>query len=152
LLQQLSESFLVKDLGPLHYFLGIEVAFNSWGMVLTQRKYAQDIIRPVHIENCKHVSTPLCYTEKLSKHNDVPLCEKDSFAYQSTVGVLQYLTLTRPDLFFAVKKACRFLAKPTYVHWEAVKRTLRFIKGMIATGLRFTRSSSTLLSIFTDAD
>jgi hypothetical protein len=73
-------------------------------MVLTQRKYAQDIIRPVHIENCKHVSTPLCYTEKLSKHNDVPLCKKDSFAYQSTVGALQYLTLTRPDLFFCCQE------------------------------------------------
>jgi hypothetical protein len=45
LLQQLSTSFLVKDLGPLNYFLGIEVASNSGGMELSQWKYAQDILR-----------------------------------------------------------------------------------------------------------
>ena len=68
------------------------------------------------------------------------------------VGGLQYLTLTRPDIFFAVNKVCQFLSKPTGIHWEAVKRILRYVKGTIDTGLRFTRSTSTLLSIFTDAD
>jgi hypothetical protein len=152
LLQQLSESFPVKDLGPLNYFLGIEVASNSGGMILTQHKYAQDILGQVHMENCKPVSTPLCVSDKLSKHNGVPLCENDVFAYCSTVGALQYLTLNRPDLSFAINKACTFLAKPTHIHWEAVKRILRFVKGTIAIGLRFTRSSSALLSIFTDFD
>jgi hypothetical protein len=78
----------------LNYFLGIEVTSNSGGMILTQRKYAQDILRRVHMENCKPVVTPLCVSEKLSKHNGVPLCEKDVFAYRITVGALQYLTLT----------------------------------------------------------
>jgi hypothetical protein len=45
LLQQLSTSFHVKDLGPMNYFLSIEVASNFGGMVLTQRKYAQDILQ-----------------------------------------------------------------------------------------------------------
>jgi hypothetical protein len=95
------------------------------------------------MENCKLVSTPLCVNDKLSKHNGVPLCEN---------GALQYLTLTWPNLSFVVNKACQILAKPTHIHWEAVKRILRFVKGTIATGLRFTRSSSALLSIFTDSD
>jgi hypothetical protein len=84
LLQQLSASFPVKDLGPLNYFLGIEVASNSGGMVLTQRKYAQDILRRVHMENCKPVTTPLCVTDKLSKHSGVALCEKDAFTARSS--------------------------------------------------------------------
>jgi hypothetical protein len=152
LIRQLFDSFPVKDLGPLHYFLSIEAASNSRGMILTQRKYAQDILRHVHMENCKPVSTPLCVNDKLSKHNGTPLSDQDAFAYRSTVGALQYLTLTRPDLAFTVNKVCRFLSTPTNMHWEAVKRILWFVKGTIATGLRFQRSQSTLLSIFTDAD
>jgi hypothetical protein len=57
-------------------------------MTLTQRKYAQDIIRRVHMENCKPVSTPLCVTDKLSKHNGTLLSEQGAFAYHSTVGGL----------------------------------------------------------------
>jgi hypothetical protein len=72
--------------------------------------------------------------------------------YRSTVGALQYLTLTRPNLSFVVNKVCQFLFKPTDAHWEAVKRILRFVKGTATMGLLLKKSSSTLLSIFTDAD
>lgn len=152
LLQQLSASFPVKDLGPLSYFLGIEVAFNPGGMVLTQKKYALDILKRVKMENCKLVSTPMCVHDKLSRNNGSRLGDQDAFVYRSTVGALQYLTLTRPDLSFAVNKVCQFLSQPTDIHWEAVKRILRFVKGTASTGLNFRRSPSTLLSIFTDAD
>jgi histone deacetylase 1/2 len=70
----------------------------------------------------------------------------------SLVGGLQYLTLMRPDLSFAVNKVCQYLSQPTTTHYEAVKRILRYIRGTVSTGLRFRRSSSTGLSIFTDAD
>jgi hypothetical protein len=104
------------------------------------------------MENCKPVQTPLCVSEKLSSFSGTSLGDQDTFLYRSTVGALQYLTLTRPDLSFAVNKACQFLSKPTDVHWEAVKRILRFVKGTAHTGLQIRKSPSTLLSIFTDAD
>jgi hypothetical protein len=44
------------------------------------------------------------------------------------------------------------LSKPTVLHWEAVKRILRFVKGTLNTGLSLRPSRSSLLSIFTDAD
>ena len=47
---------------------------------------------------------------------------------------------------------CQFLSQPTEVHWEAVKRILRYVKGTLSTGLQFRRSASTAISIFTDAD
>jgi hypothetical protein len=90
--------------------------------------------------------------DKLSKHNGTLLSEQDAFAYRSTVGALQYLILTHPDLEFAVNKVCQFRAAPTDVHWEDVKRILRFVKGTLATGLKFRKSRSMLLSIFTDVD
>lgn len=102
--------------------------------------------------NCKSVSTPMLVTDKLALDVGTPLDEKDTFTYRSLVGGLQYLTLTRPDISFPVNKVCQYLARPTNVHLEAVKRILRYVKGTSTTGLKFRRSSSTLLSIFTDAD
>jgi hypothetical protein len=52
------------------------------------------------------------------------------------VGALQYLTLTRPDICFAVNKVCQFLHAPTTVHWSAVKRILRHIQGSLTIGLK----------------
>jgi histone deacetylase 1/2 len=55
-------------------------------------------------------------------------------------------------LSFAVNKVCQYLSQPTTAHYEAVKRIMRYVRGTVSNGLRFRRSSSTGLSIFTDAD
>ena len=62
------------------------------------------------------------------------------------------MTLTRPDISFAVNKVCQFLSQPMDVHWEAVKRILFYVKGTLHTGLKFRKAASTSISIFTDAD
>jgi hypothetical protein len=62
------------------------------------------------------------------------------------------LTLTRPDIAFSVNKVCQFLHAPTTVHWAAVKRILRYIKQCTRLGLNIHRSTSTLVSAFSDAD
>jgi histone deacetylase 1/2 len=91
-------------------------------------------------------------TERLARDTGALLGPEDSFRYRSVVGSLQYLTLTRPDISFAVNKVCQFLSQPTEVHWEAVKRILRYVKGTLDTGLRIRRSLQQSVSIFTDAD
>lgn len=68
------------------------------------------------------------------------------------VGALQYLTLTRPDLSFAVNKVCQFLHAPTIVHWSAVKRILRYVKGTSNLGLKIRQCKSMMVSSFSDAD
>ncbi|CAM8986787.1 unnamed protein product [Rhodiola kirilowii] len=152
LVKSLSETFPIKDFGKLNFFLGLEAAYNSGGLTLTQHKYALDLLHRSSMENCKPTSTPLSATEKLSKDSGSPLTGDDVLKYRSMVGGLQYLTLTRPDISFAVNKVCQYLSNPTDVHWEAVKRILRYVKGTIDTGLKFRQSSRTRLSIFTDAD
>jgi hypothetical protein len=68
------------------------------------------------------------------------------------VGALQYLTLTHPDLSFAVNWVCQFLHNPTTAHWERVKRIMKYVKGQLQHGLKFVRSSSMVLNGFSDVD
>jgi histone deacetylase 1/2 len=60
-------------LGDLHYFLGIEVSETWNGIILTQEKYVNDLLRRVNMANCKPVSTPLSTSEKLSIYEGVLL-------------------------------------------------------------------------------
>jgi hypothetical protein len=152
LLQQLGQEFALKDLGKLSFFLGIEVNRTRDGLVLTQEKYAVDLLKKVGMSNCKGVSTPLAAHEKLPMAAGSPLGSGDATNYRSVVDSLQYLTLNRPDLSFPVNKVCQHLHSPTTEHWSAVKRILRYLKQSIQTGLKICMSSSLLLSGFSDAD
>jgi histone deacetylase 1/2 len=152
LLKNLMANFAIKDLGDLHYFLGLEVKRTHDGLLLTQEKYAHDILTRVGMIDCKPAPTPMSPSEPLSLHEVTPLGPDDSSQYRSIVGALQYLTLTRPDLSFSVNKVCQYLHAPTTAHWTAAKRILRYVKDTSQLGLTFRRSTSTLLSAFSDAD
>jgi histone deacetylase 1/2 len=152
LLRDLSKKFALKDLGDLHYFLGIEVHKVSDGIVLNQAKYAQDVLARVNMTGCSGVPTPLSSSEKITAQDGDMLGPEDSTNYRSMVGALQYLTLTRPDISFAVNKVCQYLHAPTTVHWTAAKRILRYVSHTLSFGLTFMKSRSTLVSAFSDAD
>jgi hypothetical protein len=152
LLRDLEKEFDLKDLGDLHYFLGIEVNRPDQGSILTQKDYATELLKRVDMLSSKTVATPLSPTENLSKSEGVALGPEDSTRYRSVVGALQYLTLTRPNIAFSVNKVCQFLHSPTTVHWAAVKRILRYVKGTLTIGLTIRNSSSLLLSTFADVD
>ena len=152
LLQDLRKDFALKDLGDLHYFLGIEVKKEKNGISLSQEKYAQDILTRAGMKKCKPSPTPLSASEKLSKFEGTLLNSEDSTKYRSIVGALQYLTLTRPDLAYSVNKVCQFLHAPTTIHWSSVKRILRYIQATAGVSLKIQRTRSTLISAFSDAD
>jgi hypothetical protein len=143
---------MFKDLGDLHYFLRIEVNKTRDGLILTQAKYATDLLKRTGMANCKPISTPLCTSEKLSLHEGSPLGLKDATQYRSLVGVVQYLTLTRLDIAFPVNKICQFLHAPTTTHWLAAKRILSYITSCPSLGLRICKSSSTPVSGYSYVD
>jgi histone deacetylase 1/2 len=152
LLADLREDFALKDLGMLHYFLGIEVKEEQGGITLSQGKYAQDLLKRVGMADCKPCTTPLSASEKLSSYEGTPLSSEDGTRYRSVVGALQYLTITRPDLSYSVNRVCQFLHAPTTIHWTAVKRILRYIRYTIKMGLHIQKAAVPSLSAFSDAD
>lgn len=100
LLKGLEADFALKDLGNLHYFLGIEVQRTYDGLTMRQERYATNLLQRVGMTNCKSVTSPLSVLEKLSITSGEQLGPLDSTWYRSVVGALQYLILTRPDIFF----------------------------------------------------
>ncbi|KAM1169726.1 hypothetical protein ACFX19_032002 [Malus domestica] len=148
-ISQLRSMFLIKDLGPLHYFLGIEVKRSSSGIFINQTKYILDLLQKANMDGAKPYNTPLS-TAKLDHTS--PLLE-NATEYRSLVGALQYLIWTRPDISFAVNLVCQFMHSPRLSHLQAVKRHLRYLKSSIELGLWFSKSSYPLcLQAFSDAD
>jgi hypothetical protein len=72
LLLDLKKDSALKDLGPLYYFLGIEVKTLNNGLLLTQEKYASDLLARTGMKNCKHAPTPLSIFEMLSARGRSP--------------------------------------------------------------------------------
>jgi hypothetical protein len=91
---QLGASFVLKDLGPLHHFLGVELHTKSPALLLSQRKYATELLHRAGLQKCTPVSTPMVSTDKLSITDGSPFSAEDSTRYRSIVGGLQYLTMT----------------------------------------------------------
>lgn len=137
-------------LGPLNYFLGIQVHRDQSTMDLTQQKYVQDLLAGTNMLDSKVAATPRMFCQTLSQNDGEPL--PNPTEYRSIVGVLQYLTLTRPDISFAVNKACQFMATPTMVHWLAVKRILRYLKCRSSFGIHLHQAPSLSLHGYIDAD
>ena len=74
-------------------------------------------------------------TEKLYADVGVLLSPGDATEYRSIVGGLQYLTITRPDLSFAVNRVCQYIHEPCDTHWSAVKRILHYVRLTASFGL-----------------
>ena len=146
-ISKLQTLFPVKDLGDIHYFLGIEVQRSAKGLLMHQSKYALDLLRKTDMLGAKPCETPAS-SSKLD-HSGTLL--PDPTHYRSTVGALQYLTWTRPDLAFAVNQVCQYMHSPRTIHLQAVKRILRYLKGTVDFGIWFTKGPQ-CLTAWSDAD
>jgi len=98
-IQQLHRDFATKDLGTLNYFLGLEVSSSVNGLFLSQAKYAYDILVRAQLLECKPTPTPMVVSQQLSSDGDA---FHDPTLFRFIVGALKYLTITRPDLTYAV--------------------------------------------------
>uniref|UniRef100_A0A2N9HX12 Reverse transcriptase Ty1/copia-type domain-containing protein n=1 Tax=Fagus sylvatica TaxID=28930 RepID=A0A2N9HX12_FAGSY len=146
----LVSTFKMKDLGPLSSFLGLEVSLSSDDYYLTQVKYTSDFISRAGITDSKIVDTPVEYNNRLNTHDGEPL--PDATLYRQPVGSLVYLTITRPDISYAIHIVSQFMAAPRSLHYAAVLQILRYLKGTLFHGLHFSSQSSLTLQAYSDAD
>uniref|UniRef100_A0A2N9I4T5 Integrase catalytic domain-containing protein n=1 Tax=Fagus sylvatica TaxID=28930 RepID=A0A2N9I4T5_FAGSY len=123
LIHQLNSIFDLKDLGSLHYFLGLQIT-------------SLHHLPVVPMFDCLFMMV---------------IFSPDPHAYRSMVGALHYLTFTRPDISFAVHQVCQYMSAPTTTHLAAAKRVLRYIRGTFNHGIEFT-PGPLHLSVYTDAD
>jgi hypothetical protein len=148
--KQLGDMFSLKDMGSLHFFLGIEVIPTQAGLFLSQHKYVRELLNTTSMSGAKDVSTPLSTTQSLQLVDGTSAV--DSSKFRRVMGSLQYLSLTRPDISFAVNKLFQFMHKPTTNHWTATKRLLRYLKQTIFYGIQIQKAGTPVLRTYSDAD
>ncbi|RVW64239.1 Retrovirus-related Pol polyprotein from transposon RE1 [Vitis vinifera] len=147
----LFREFEMKNLGPLKYFLGIEVSRSSEGIFLSQRKYALDLLQETGMSGCQPINTPIEEGLKLCvEPNQV---STDKGRYQRLVGRLMYLAHTRPYLAYALSVVSQYMHNPREQHMNAVMRILRYLKNAPGKGILFAKNvDHQSIEVYTDAD
>ncbi|KAH1134015.1 hypothetical protein GYH30_012429 [Glycine max] len=148
----LDQTFKIKDLGNLKYFLGLEIARSSSGIHLCQRKYALDILSDSGMLGCRPNATPMDYSTKLQAATGTPLSAEASSSYRRLVGRLIYLTNTRPDITYAVQQLSQYMSSPTSAHLQAAYRVLWYLKGTPGSGIFLSATGTPQLRAFSDSD
>jgi hypothetical protein len=127
--KQLKEGFQMKDLGELHFILGVEVDRTSEGISLSQQHFVKKLLVKFGMAEAKTAPTPMDTSVQLQREDGYSK-PVDNVLYQSIIGSLLYIAMvTRPDIAYAVGVLGRFAKSPTEAHLTAAKRVLRYLKG-----------------------
>ncbi|GKA60904.1 ribonuclease H-like domain-containing protein [Tanacetum coccineum] len=149
----LKSKFMIKDLGKLKYFFGIEVVDTDKGICLNQRKYVLDLLSDYGMLACKPAKTPLM--SKLVISNEAsdkdPLLENIT-DYHKLMGKLIYLTNTRPDISYVVHCLSQFMHSPLTSYLKIAFKILRYLKSCPGFGVHITKISGMFLTAYSDVD
>ena len=146
----LHTTFSIKDLGNLHFFLGMEICKTHAGIVLTQQKFTKELLQFSGLDLSRRTTTPLPSSFKL--HPNIGTPYSDPAFYRSLVGKLNFLTHSRPDLTFAVQTLSQFMQNPTILHMKALHHTLRYVAGSIGQGILLKAGERLSLVGYSDSD
>ena len=154
-IKHLKQEFEIKT-SELGIFLGIEIkTLKDNTIVLSQKHYAKRIVDRFNLTEANPVKIPVDASQNLSMFNkDENERKTIQMPYREAVGSLLFLaTVSRPDIAYAVSVASKFIDKPNKIHWNAVKRIIRYIKGTLNFGLIYKSNNDiTKIQAFSDAD
>jgi hypothetical protein len=150
--RDLTSEFEMKDLGLMHYFLGLEVWKRQGEIFLAQGKYTVDVLKRFGMMDCKSMSTPMVTNLRKLHDSDTGSDLVDPTMYRQLIGSLMYMIHTRPDICYAVIAMSQFMTEPRQRHWVAEKHILRYLRGTITYGLRYTSSGGLFLHGYADVD
>ncbi|UYV77880.1 hypothetical protein LAZ67_15002657 [Cordylochernes scorpioides] len=140
----------IKDVTCKGMFLGIKIIQDKEGISLQQSHYVQQILQKYGMENCKEVPTPGSKEINLDNHIEDDNCEQHT--YQEALGMLMFLAVnTRPDIAYITSKLSQYSKQPKQMHWTAIKRVMRYLRGTIDLGVKFERGKTGILKSYTDA-
>nr|GEX27976.1 hypothetical protein [Tanacetum cinerariifolium] len=140
----IKDKFQMSLMGELRFFLGLQVKQKKDGIFISQDKYVAEILRKFRLTDGKSASTPIDTKKPLLKDPDGK--DVDVHTYRSMIGSLVYLTLSRPDIMFAIYACARFEVTPKASHLHAVKWIFRYLKGKPHLGLCFGLTLQIVLS------
>jgi hypothetical protein len=135
--EEMKTTLQMSDLGPLSFYLGIEVHQDDSGITLRQTAYAKRVVELARLTDCNPALTPM--EERLKLSRDSTTEEMDATQYWRLVGILRYLAHTRPDLAFSVGYVSRFMQRSTTEHQQTVKRIICYVAGTLDHGLYYPR-------------
>ena len=147
----LSNTYEMKDLGTLHWLLGLEIIFSLTGIDVKQTAYIDKVLNRFQMADSHPCAIPIDPNTRIV--DGQPLGPSDIHLYQSIVGSLMYaVSATRPDLCFPVTYLSPFNHSPTTSHLQATKRVLRYLRGTREIGLHYPYDNTLELRAFTDSD
>ncbi|GKC65399.1 retrovirus-related pol polyprotein from transposon TNT 1-94 [Tanacetum coccineum] len=129
---------------------GLQISQSPRGIFINQSKYALKYLKKYGMESSDPVDTPMVEKSKLDK--DTQEKAVDPTHYRRMVGILMYLTASRPYLTFVVCMCARYQAKPTEKHLHVVRRFFKYLRGTVNRGLWYPKDSSIALTTYADAD
>lgn len=150
IMSKLRSEFSRKDLGPMSYFLGNYVPKHTCSLFLSQRKYAEEIIKLAVMSPCK--PTPILVDTKEKLNGSLGNPYHDRIEYQSLAEALIYLTFTRPNISYVVQPICLFMHDPKMKNMSALKRIIRYIHDTIDFDLHLYPFSVSILVSYTYVD
>ena len=146
----LHNQFKIKDLGKLHYFLGLEILYTEAGMLISQRKFVLDLLKEYNCTEYSSLASPLDCTIKL-KASEGKLLENPK-SYRKLIGKLNFLTNTRLDIAYGVQHLSQFMQEPREPHLQAAYHLLRYLKKDPTLGLLMSSTNDYQVQAFCDSD
>nr|GEY34604.1 hypothetical protein [Tanacetum cinerariifolium] len=148
--KMMHKKFQMSSTGKLTFFLELQVTQKDDGILISQDKYVDEILKKFGSSTVKTPSTPIETSKPSMKDENAK--DIDVHLYRSMIGSLMYLTSSRPDIIFAVCACARFQVTPKVLHLHAAKRIFRYLKGQPKLGLWYPKDSPFTLEAYADND